>query len=205
MSILSKIQALITAANNTTGESDTTLTDAVQTLVDGYGQGGGTLRTTHYHGTLSYSNQVSYNPTIPVTDILSTDMVLVVLKLKRTGTVADGVTTWNDELVVPSEFGSSSTKLWIVSRSAVGFGVIRVKSTDATTVQAYSVIYSTVRGIYGVNYGNEVSLTTTIGENGITLTQQGWNIRVCTSGVATEYEYDVYVMTEDGNVIVSGG
>lgn len=41
MSILSKIQALITAANNTTGESDTTLTDAVQTLVDGYGQGGG--------------------------------------------------------------------------------------------------------------------------------------------------------------------
>lgn len=40
MSILSKIQALITAANNATGESDTTLTDAVQTLVDGYGQGG---------------------------------------------------------------------------------------------------------------------------------------------------------------------
>ncbi len=41
MSILSKIQALITAANATTGESDTTLTDAVQTLVGGYGQGGG--------------------------------------------------------------------------------------------------------------------------------------------------------------------
>ena len=41
MSIRSKIQSLITAANNTTGESDTTLTDAVQTLVDGYGQGGG--------------------------------------------------------------------------------------------------------------------------------------------------------------------
>lgn len=41
MSIRSKIQALITAANNTTGESDATLTDAVQTLVDGYGQGGG--------------------------------------------------------------------------------------------------------------------------------------------------------------------
>lgn len=41
MSIKSKIQALITAANAKTGESDTTLTDAVQTLVDGYGQGGG--------------------------------------------------------------------------------------------------------------------------------------------------------------------
>lgn len=40
MSIKSKIQSLITAANAKTGESDTTLTDAVQTLVDGYGQGG---------------------------------------------------------------------------------------------------------------------------------------------------------------------
>lgn len=41
MSIRNKIQALIAAANTKTGESDTTLTDAVQTLVDGYGQGGG--------------------------------------------------------------------------------------------------------------------------------------------------------------------
>lgn len=41
MSIKSKIQALIAAANAKTGESDATLTDAVQTLVDGYGQGGG--------------------------------------------------------------------------------------------------------------------------------------------------------------------
>jgi hypothetical protein len=41
MSIKSKIQSLIAAANTATGESDATLTDAVQTLVDGYGQGGG--------------------------------------------------------------------------------------------------------------------------------------------------------------------
>jgi len=41
MSILSKLQALLTAANTKTGESDTTITDAMQTLVDGYGQGGG--------------------------------------------------------------------------------------------------------------------------------------------------------------------
>lgn len=37
MSLKSKIQALITAANAKTGETDATLTDAVQTLVDGYG------------------------------------------------------------------------------------------------------------------------------------------------------------------------
>lgn len=205
MSILSKIQALITAANATTGESDTTLTDAVQTLVDGYGSGGGTLRTTHYHGTLSYSNQVVYNPTIPVTGILGTDIVLVVLKLKRTGTVADGVTTWNDELVIPSTFNSSGVRLWIVSRSSVGMGIVKIKGTDATTEQYYDVLYGTVRGTHGTSYGNGTALTTTIVENGITLTQQGWNIRVCTTGVAIEYEYDVYIMTEDGNAIVNGG
>ena len=47
MSIKSKIQALIAAANTATGESDATLTDAVQTLVDGYGQGGGGEWTTN--------------------------------------------------------------------------------------------------------------------------------------------------------------
>lgn len=40
MSILSKLQSLLSAANTATGESDTTLTDAMQTLIDGYGQGG---------------------------------------------------------------------------------------------------------------------------------------------------------------------
>ena len=39
MSIPGKINSLITAANTKTGESDTTLTDAVQRLCDGYGGG----------------------------------------------------------------------------------------------------------------------------------------------------------------------
>lgn len=41
MILTEKIQSLITAANNVTGGSDTSLTDAVQTLCDGYGSGGG--------------------------------------------------------------------------------------------------------------------------------------------------------------------
>ena len=40
MSISSKIQSLITAANSVTGESRTDLTSAVQDLKDGYNQGG---------------------------------------------------------------------------------------------------------------------------------------------------------------------
>lgn len=59
MSIYSKLSALLTAANTKTGESDTTLTDAVQTLIDGYGQGGGGTETEDaiVSGTLtSYTN-----------------------------------------------------------------------------------------------------------------------------------------------------
>lgn len=41
MTAAQKLQALLTASNNTTGESDATLTDAIQSLIGGYGQGGG--------------------------------------------------------------------------------------------------------------------------------------------------------------------
>lgn len=39
--IAEAISARISAANGKTGKSDTTLTEAVQSLCDGYGQGGG--------------------------------------------------------------------------------------------------------------------------------------------------------------------
>ena len=63
-SVYGKIQNLITAANTVTGESDTTLTDAVQTLVDGYGQGGGGWTTdgiaskTEPNGAITISSSV---------------------------------------------------------------------------------------------------------------------------------------------------
>lgn len=43
MTVTKKLQALLNASNAKTGESNTTLTDAVQTLIDGFGQGGGGL------------------------------------------------------------------------------------------------------------------------------------------------------------------
>lgn len=41
MSLKSKVESLISAGNETTGQSKTDLTSVVQDLVDGYGQGGG--------------------------------------------------------------------------------------------------------------------------------------------------------------------
>ena len=43
MSLTSRIQALTAYANEVTGASDTTLSDAVESLADGYGGGGGSL------------------------------------------------------------------------------------------------------------------------------------------------------------------
>lgn len=43
MTAKEKVQSLIASANETTGESDTTLTDAVGTLIDGYGGGGSSV------------------------------------------------------------------------------------------------------------------------------------------------------------------
>ena len=43
MSIKGKIESLISAGNTTTGEADTDLTSVIQSLVDGYGQGGGEI------------------------------------------------------------------------------------------------------------------------------------------------------------------
>lgn len=37
MTLYEKVDALLTAANNTTGNTDTTLTDGIKSLIDGYG------------------------------------------------------------------------------------------------------------------------------------------------------------------------
>lgn len=43
MTLIEKVQSLLTASNSTTGASDTDLTAAVQRLISGYGGGGGSI------------------------------------------------------------------------------------------------------------------------------------------------------------------
>lgn len=51
-SVKSKLQSLLTASNAKTGKSDANLTDAVKTLLEGYGQGGGET-IDEYDGTIT--------------------------------------------------------------------------------------------------------------------------------------------------------
>ena len=84
MSIYSKLSALLTAANTKTGESDTTLTDAIQTLIDGYGGGGGGGSGIDY-------DTGSFTPT---SDTTASDAVSVPHRL---GAVPDLVIVWTDD------------------------------------------------------------------------------------------------------------
>lgn len=96
MSIRSKIQALITAANTKTGGSDTTLTDAVQTLVDWYGQGGGF----HETGTVSFhTGEVLKTLTIPISaEAEALDNYVIAVRPIKTWALVDGVWVERDSL-----------------------------------------------------------------------------------------------------------
>lgn len=57
--IKNALQAAITKANSTTGKNDTNVTNAVNSLVEGYGKGGGITPT----GTLTISNNGTFDVT----------------------------------------------------------------------------------------------------------------------------------------------
>lgn len=56
--ILNELDEIIANSNATTGETDTTLTDAVQSLIDGYGGGGGTV-VNEYSGFFSVTSNTA--------------------------------------------------------------------------------------------------------------------------------------------------
>ena len=64
MSLTSRIQALTAYANEVTGKSDTTLSDAVESLVDGYGQSHHSVRMVIASGT--FIGDGGYRANIPV-------------------------------------------------------------------------------------------------------------------------------------------
>lgn len=114
MSIRSKIQALISAANNTTGESDTTLTDAVQTLVDGYGQGGKETLSWHQcpeavRNYLSAASAAYSDTNVTVIDQYAPAKgSQLVANTKPVGYTIDGVTFCDNEPFVAEPFATTN-------------------------------------------------------------------------------------------------
>lgn len=76
--LYSKLSSLLTAANNKTGESDATLTDAMQTLIDGYGQGGGSGATEVASGTFTPSSTALSQSVAIGKKMAQTDFLVIV-------------------------------------------------------------------------------------------------------------------------------
>ena len=64
MAIKPKLQSLLASANDVTGEERTNLTDAMQDLVDGYGQGGASSLIIPFSTLPDYFNFPCFSPNI---------------------------------------------------------------------------------------------------------------------------------------------
>lgn len=92
MSILSKLQALLTAANTTTGESDTTLTDAMQTLIDGYGQGGGTPASLIDYERITFTSDATQTNKLTLQLTPVTNYFLIIFNISSISAPQEGFT-----------------------------------------------------------------------------------------------------------------
>ena len=140
------ILALTRYANETTGASDTTLSDAVETLVEGYGQGGGGDDTPLIHVYDVTIEEETTSFSISFTEPLTYDPVVVAF-------IPDG------DIVLPE---SSTT--WAAEASTCLNTVSRDTAEKVTNTSHYiSVVNSSGRQDYYSNWGNA-----TISVNGVT-------------------------------------
>lgn len=136
--IKQKLQNLLTAANTATGESDTDLTGAVQTLVDGYGQGGGTA----------------------ITDG-------IVVKARNKNGYATEVDFYKDDGIISSyQFSSDNASAWyhlttinIMSSTVALTGSFSFRQSKISQSSA-SALFAKVSEIYGGGRGAFYGITT---------------------------------------------
>ena len=131
MTLYEKIDALLTAANSTTGNDDATLTDGVKSLIDGYG--GGSLPNNVYAGSIT-SPSTQYD-TVTVTTGFAPKIVGAWcyddVNNLNTYTVVYGITTGSQNGVYFQDGGFSRTysangttgggKGHIIGTSSTGF------------------------------------------------------------------------------------
>lgn len=128
MSVKSKIQSLISAANAKTGESDATLTDAVQTLVDGYGQGGGGEWTTD--GIADGSE--------PNGDIILSDSVKALGDYALAGRKSlTGVKGFGIATIRTYAFSGTSTRKICFPNALVGQNACRVADLEVAVIKSF--------------------------------------------------------------------
>lgn len=131
MTLIEKVQSLITASNSTTGASDTDLTAAVQRLISGYG--GGSLPANVYAGTIT-APSIQYNTTHIncgfAPKIVGAKLIATVDGVEyKTYTVVYGINTGNQNGVYFQTGGFSRT---YTANGTTGAARGHIIGTDAT-------------------------------------------------------------------------
>lgn len=142
------INALTTYANETTGASDTTLSDAVGTLVDGYG-GGGSIQTAS--GTFTGSG----NATQDINCSFAPDIIKIYRSdISNITAVADRCLA---ALYIAKDgaYSASYTNANATSLSNAGHGIKEAASTWTSDYYVSSTLYATYsNGVLTVSSGN---------------------------------------------------
>ena len=207
MSIYSKLSALLSAANTKTGESDTTLTDAIQTLIDGYGGGGGggTGASEIASGTFTpSSDSVTQNLAIGK-KMAQTDFIVIVYADNETEVPYD--TTYKGlvgALVCDKALGYFDLQTDGNNKSPIGnldykinqSGVITNKEAFSVYGGSFNLRNNTAGSYYADNTHNKISRAST----GFTITLR-WTSQNFMSGITYNYKV-LYYGSDPSNDIV---
>lgn len=171
------INALTQYANETTGQSDTTLSDAVGTLVAGYGGGGGggislletiTVTTDTRAVDIDMTPYVDYDIVIILLDTLTIPSGDWLYTVRNGSSPSGGIYTASQSLFkgvhiiiaeLAGSISSGKTKREIIENSG---GISIILPTDPELTNYYLYTYSASRHIaagsvikiYGANYAN---------------------------------------------------
>lgn len=167
-SVYGKIQNLITAANTVTGESDTTLTDAVQTLIDGYGGGGSavlelleeiTLSEAVHSYDIDFSQYITdgYNTIYGYVDLALSGSDYIYYGVKKSGAPNVYISSWVGQRATEAAWRFSWGKMADGSNySVANSGATFESNIDVFRVWAYSGGVNITAGskirLYGVKY-----------------------------------------------------
>lgn len=132
-SVKAQIQSLIDSANATTGNTDTNLTDGVNALIGGYGQGesGGAELNIHYGDTAPTDTTKLW------IDINEPNDVVVKYKLD-----ISEETLYTENVVLPS--GLTEMGVGVVGKKIYIFGGIDASSTESNAIYIFDTETSTV-------------------------------------------------------------
>lgn len=154
-----------------------------------------------YTGTMLFSDELVTEPVIPV-DSSNALVLFVVFKIKRTGTVAGGVVTYDD---VPTNNGSNMCLGYGINYSSLapsGDFVYRYGSAAPAAGESTGTFPVAVR--YRANNSgsrlSEITIssspTNLINSNGITLGLMNATRAFCRTGLYMEFEYTVKMLEE---------